>query len=411
MSNNQTTSEIRGGVGLFTFSTIVLMLFYVLPQTVVFINNNVMAIIVTIYYALFISKYVPPATIINSFALALPYLFLYWINGFWGDFKLGFVLPCMTLWTLVMPCYVVIAIKKRNNLFEQKSILIATIICLLYVSISTFRALAIDPVIMREMAGGDAEIATPMRLMGVGGFGIAYSLGALFISLWTLHSYYKSSLVSFIFYLVVLIGCGLLVVQSQYATLLFITIFGLAFSFFIQAKTPQQKMIIIGVSLVFIIMFQGLIVLGISFFEGQVLGVKFQLIYDGIWGGNGTENISGDRSQFHMDALRMFLKSPFWGYNGFASAETYDTAHSTILSVMTASGLIGIVSYFSFFHHVVKRMMGCLFNKRNYNYYYPVILFYICFAVLNPIDYSFDCSWVIFMIIPLFIFMTLNREV
>jgi len=401
----------RGSVTSFTVATVIMMLLYVMPQAVLFIRNDLLAIIATIYYVLFVRKYVSPSVLISTLLIAFPYLFLYGINGFWGNLKYGFVLPFMTLLTLVMPCFAMIAIVKRNNLREQKVILIVTALSLGYVAINTLIALATNPLIMRDLTGTtDGSFYVMTRMRGVGGYGIAYSMGALFIAFWVTRKYISDSFIHPVVYYTLMIGSALLIVQSQFGTLLFITIGGIALYYFIETKSFLQKLLVLSVTIVVIVLSKSLISLGMTMLEGEVIRYKFELIYDSIWGGGGAENISGERSQVQLEAYRLFLQSPIFGYNGFINLDAYKSAHSTIISVMAASGIIGLFSYLAMFYSVIRRILTCCFSlKEEKRLYYPVILFYLSFAFLNPIDFTFECSWIIFFVIPLLYYVVFNK--
>ena len=407
---NKTVNKSRGGVNLFSISTILLMLLYLLPQTMLFISNDILAIIATVYYALFISKYVSPHIVLRTLLIAIPYLLLCWINGYPGNLKLGFVLPFMTLLTLLIPCFAVIATVKRNNIAEQKVILIATGLCLLYIATASLSALSKNPMIMRDMAGGsELDILTPARLRGVGGYGTAYAMGALFIAFWGIRKYIKKSFIPPILFYVILIGTAWIVVESQYATLFFISILGVAIYYYIESKTTTQKVIIVLFTILLLFFSKALIQLGMSIQSLDVLRFKFELIYNGIWGGSGVENISGDRSQLQLSAWDLFLSSPIGGVPRFSSMEAYNRAHSTIFTVLIASGLIGFISYISLFISALSRSIKTCLSNRAKELYIPVVLFYLAFAFLNPIDYTFDCSWVIFYVVPLLLVMVVNE--
>ena len=411
MSQVQTLSNTHGkSVTPFSVATVIMTLLYVMPQTLLFVRNDMLAIIATLYYFVFLSKYVSIDQVFKVLLLGLPYSILYWIVGYSGNFKLGFVIPFMTLITLVMPCFAIIAVVKRNNWKEQKFISITTAISLLFVAITTFVALADNPLIMREMTGGGEYYITQARLRGVGSYGIAYSMGALFIAFWSLRRYLKKSFIPPIVYLVMTIVSGLLVVQSQFGTLLFITIGGVALHYFIEARTFPKRIMVLAVAIIVIISSQALIKMGMTMFGGEVLRYKFQLIYDGIWGGSGVENISGERSQVQLAALSFFLQSPVWGCSGVVFNEVFYSAHSTMIAVLAATGLIGFISYISAFYSAIKKVLSeCFISVAEKRLYYPVVLFYLSFAFLNPIDFSFECSWVIFFVIPLLYIMVFSQ--
>ena len=73
-SKTQTIKSQQNGFNLFSIATVIMMLFYILPQAVIFVRNDVMAIIVTVYYALFVSRYVSPAIVLKTMFLAAPCL-------------------------------------------------------------------------------------------------------------------------------------------------------------------------------------------------------------------------------------------------------------------------------------------------------------------------------------------------
>lgn len=411
MTQEKNINMNRGSVTSFTIATIIVMLLYVMPQAVLFIRNDLLAIIVTLYYIFFVRKYVSPGIIIGSLLIAVPYLFFYGINGYSGDLKHGFVLPFMTLVTLVMPCFAVIAVVKRNNSVEQKVIIIATAISLGYVAINTLIALASNPLVMRDLTGTtDESFYIVSRMKGIGSYGIAYSMGALCIAFWGIRKYIKNSFIPPVVYYLLIIVAVLLVIESQFGTLLFITIGGIAVHYFIEAKSFGQRVLILVAAITVLILSKTLISLGMTMLSGEVLRYKFELIYESIWGGDGAENISGERSQVQLRAYQLFLQSPIYGYSGFASLDAYGSAHSTILSVMVASGIIGLISYLGMFYSVIKRTVTiCFISDKEKRLYYPVVLFYLSFAFLNPIDFSFECSWIIFFVIPLLIYMVFNK--
>lgn len=410
MSQTQAIRNKQGGFNLFSIATVVMMLFYILPQAVLIVRNDVMAIIVTVYYALFIRRYVSPATVLKTLLLAIPYLLLFWANGFPGNARLGFVLPFMTLWTLVMPCFAIIAVVKRNNPDEQKVIIIAISICLLYVFISTFRGLAIDPLIMREMAGSEDIAVHIARMKSVGGYGFAYAVGALFIASWLINKFIKHSLYLKLLMIVIIIACGVLIVQSQYATLLFISIFGVAIYYFITANTLGKKIRVVVIALIAFFASQTLVIMGTSLFGGDVLRYKFTLIYDAIWGNAGVENISGDRLQLQLDAFDLFLSSPIWGYSGATNLEEFNESHSTFIGNMALTGIIGVTSFFLLFYSSIKHMISIVFaNITEKKLYIPILFFYFLFAWLNPIEYAFECAWMIFFVVPLMFEFLINK--
>jgi len=98
-----------------------------------------------------------------------------------------------------------------------------------------------------------------------------------------------------------------------------------------------------------------------------------------------------------------------FGEIGAVNTEAYSESHSTLLSVMACSGIVGLISYLNVFYYSCKHMILSVFNSAERRLYFPVATFYFALAWLNPIDFSFECSWMIFFVIPLIYVMIFNK--
>ena len=118
-------------------------------------------------------------------------------------------------------------------------------------------------------------------------------------------------------------------------------------------------------------------------------------IYTALTGG-GTDSL-GSRPELILEAAARWLKSPIWG--GY---ETSVRTHSTIFSLLEATGVIGLFSF-----------LGCLFGsykmvsvklKKNGGdtlLISIVFLYVLALATLNPVGYVFEVTIAAFFIAPL----------
>lgn len=386
----------------FVIATTLVSAMLFLPQSYIFLRNDMMGILLTVYYMLFVAKYVNIGTVFQKISPVIPYLLLSWLVAYGMSFKYGFVLPGMTLWSLLMPAFASIAVIKRNNKQEQKMILLGMFIIVAYVSYNTLMAVIDNPNVMRANEGGGEDSAQHyLRLMGIGNYGYAYSMGALFVALFSVRKIITNKYKRL--FMIASVFCAIVVLLSQYATLLFICIFSVFTYMILNAKKTDQKILLFLLAIIIYFSLQGFIYAGITIFEGQVLGEKFQMIYDGFWGTGDIEHLSADRSEKQLNAFRVFLQSPIIGNNYFDSTnqEAIGLAHSTIISILALTGLIGLISYLATFFNVIKYQVSKIFADSTKTAYFTVLAFYAFFAVLNPIDYTFETSWVIFFIVPI----------
>lgn len=395
----------------FVIATVLVSAMLFLPQSYIFLRNDAMGMLLTGYYFIFVAKYVPLGKVFSKFSPVLPYLFLSWLVAYGMSFKYGLVLPGMTLWTLLLPAFASIAVIKRNNPKEQKLILLGMFILVVYVSFNTLMAVIDNPNVMRANEGGEGSAQNYLRLLGIGNYGYAYSMGALFVALFSIRKLVPLKIKHL--FTIATVFCAIVVLLSQYATLLFICVFSVFAYMIFNAKNINQKFLLVILAIIIYFSLQGIIYAGIKIFEGQVFGDKFQMIYDGLWGTGDVEHLSADRSEKQLNAFRVFLQSPLVGNYFFDSAnrEPIGLAHSTIISILALTGLIGLTSYLATFYNVIKYQVHKVFANSTKIAYYTVLAFYVFFALLNPIDYTFETSWIVFFIVPIiFNYFVVNKS-
>ena len=385
----------------FVISVIVMMLMYMVPQIKVIVPYDRLALVSFIFVALFVLR-TDSNHIIRVLLCALPYSFLMFIVARQGDFKYGFVHPLMTLWLLVFPAILATEVVGRNNQKEMMVIVVSSLIVLvvsLFLGISVFgenqdalRALA---------ARQDEDYVQDLTQRGVGGFGATYSTGGLLVAC-LLSLRFSLKKVTKILLVVLSLFLVYYILNAQFATLIIITFLSAAYYFYSTAKSSRQKFLIFAIGCLFVIAMPSFMQLIVNFFGDTTVGDKFSQMDIALFeGGGGFSNVSGQRSKFQLDALRLFLQSPIWGNSmstGNNAVIEY-SSHSTLLSVMACTGLIGLSSYYFTFSSSVRILLKKAYI--NQDFYNPIIFYLILFSVFNPITGSLEAMWCYFVIIPL----------
>lgn len=140
----------------------------------------------------------------------------------------------------------------------------------------------------------------------------------------------------------------------------------------------------------------------IALYEDSTIAARLSRMSDSLWGNGDASDISGQRSIYQLNAYNLFLESPIWGNNitKQPNAFTYLACHSTLLAVACSTGIIGIWSYLKTFYTAFKNEINLIIDPNLHTSYYPVAIYYLLFAFLNPIDTVTEAAWLIFVIIP-----------
>ena len=199
-----------------------------MPSVRLFFDYTELAIISFIFYAIFIFKgegFIPIMKIVINL---LPYMLVSFLIAKSGNFKLGFLHPLLVTWCMLFPGLLCKDIIIRNNKREIVLIFIVTMSMLLFVMYNTILAFADSADIMRELTAVstmDDEVRISYANANIGGFGIAYGSGAVVVLLTTfVFNNIKNSVLKVVTYSL-LVFFGYFVLNAQFATLLFLTIF------------------------------------------------------------------------------------------------------------------------------------------------------------------------------------------
>lgn len=388
----------------YIFSVSVLSAIYILPAVRIGFDYTTLAVVLFIFYAVFIFRlegFIPIKTIVLNL---LPYMLISFFVAKSGNFKLGFLHPLLITWCMLFPGILCKDIISRGNRKEMVVIAVITMSMLLYIMYNTIGAFAYSSNIMRSLTAVstmDDELRISYALANIGGFGIAYGSGAVVVLLITLvvNKLQRKGL-GLITYL--LLGFFLyFVLNAQFTTLLFLTTFCSILSLYYSKYGQQnkQQLIILGIVLLFLTPMLLQFVAGL--YEGTTIGDKLIRFNESMFGGGDVTEVSGQRSKFQIDAFKLFLRSPIWGSDvtkNVTNATIYGASHSTMLGVACATGLIGLISYYRTYWVILKPIFKDYAS--NGKQYVALVLYFFSFSFFNPSETSEAC-WIIFLIVPL----------
>lgn len=384
--------------------TILVAAFYLFPQMRILIRFDQIAYLTALYIICFVVRYVNFNLILNLLKYAIPFCLLMFVaKGL--DFKYGFLHNFMSIWNLVIPSIICISLFHRNRPRELFIITWSAIIMLLITCFITLTAIGETQNVMRELTAGttDEDYAMGLREMGVGGYGIAYAMGAFTVGLFSLLQQMEKYDVWKYVVLILFVFSFYFITQAQFATLLIITSVGVATTYWLNANTIGRKLEILVATLILIFVLPLIVDFLIDIYKDSPIGSHLSQIYETLWRkGNEASVASSERSQYQINAFSLFLKSPIWGNNitQQPNAFIHLACHSTLLAVACSTGIIGIWSYIKTFHTAFDNEIKLIIAQRLHKSYYSIVLYYLLFAILNPIDTVTEASWVIFVLIP-----------
>ena len=366
-----------------------------------------------IYAALIMLAFLPIAVIkmqchVNYYVLlaitTLVSSAFYFVNGVYGSVDtineiiraLRFFLPIIWAAYAFRFC----SVKQRRN------ILIIFAVIVLFMLIKTIHALEKDAWIARILAqdkSTDTAEIRAYRMGNVGGFEFSYMVGVVVLCLtWAALKY--RNVKARILCIAGAAACFYYIIQTMYMTLLLLTFVGVILLLLFKTKSRLVKIAIVLGSIIVALSLAPLFKYLSEVFSGSLLSTKFMQFYTALTGG-GADSL-GSRPELIQDAVGRWLKSPIWG--GY---ETSDRTHSTVFSLLEATGLIGLFSFLGCLFGSYKMISAELKKSGIDTLLISIVFMYIlALATLNPVGYVFEVTIAAFFIAPLWSEWICNRN-
>lgn len=398
---------------LYVIAVSILSAIYIMPSVRIMFDYTSLAVILFLFYMVFIFKlegFIPIKTIMVNL---LPYMLVSFLVAKQGDFKLGFLHPLLITWCMLFPGILCKDIIKRGNIKEAILILTITMSMLVYIMYNTINAFAVSENIMRELTAVstmDDQVRISYANANIGGFGIAYGSGAVVVLLITLiFNKFRNRRIEIITYLLLAFFIYF-VLNAQFTTLLLLTIFCSLLTLYYSDYGQRNKGKVIVLCILLFLFAPLLFQILADLYQGTTIGNKLIRFNVSVFGGGDITEASGQRSKFQIDAFNLFLSSPLWGGNvtdNMTNATIYGASHSTMLGVACSTGIIGLLSYYKTYWAIMKPIF------KNYTgngkQYITLVLYFFCFSCFNPSEAPEAC-WIIFLIVPL-LFNLFNHRI
>lgn len=384
----------------YAICTIGVIALYLLPQIQLVFNVVYKAIITFVYFLVFIVPNGRAKSALNLIVWAMPLILLMFLVAKPMDLKYGLVQNFMFIWINIFPAILCSDIIKRNDIKWNYILLASSLILYSYVALRTMLQYQETPDIARVMTSGntDEDFVASMKLLGIGGFGIAYCSGIISIALITLVVQFELPKNLSTIVLLLAAFTLLFAFTARFTTLIIITTISLLMMAFYNVQGIFKRFLFIS-GVVLLILFLPII---IQFFadynEGNPVGRNLSGLYETIWGNSDELSL---REYYRQASLRVFLDSPIWGNNVTGSLSFLHThSHSTVYEYAIATGIIGLLSFFGTMYKSFKLNILEVEPRVYKALYYPLIVYYLLLSYYNPSNVAEICL-AIFFIVPL----------
>lgn len=320
------------------------------------------------------------------------------------QFKLGFLHPIMTLWIWVFPYLMCAYLIQQNNNRSTLIILCCLLMMFGVVFFATIKAMDIFPDVMRMMTSGDTDsnLVTRLNLMNVGGYGIAYGCGAIFLGTLSAMFAFRLNKRFIIFAIALIVPCLYIIVKAQFATLLILCFLWTMISILICMKSLFVKMIVCIVCILILLFADPILYTVVEFFQGTATGDHLQDVYNSFFL---NEQYKSLRSEYQLNALSTWLQNPLFGNDLTiqSNADVASHSHSTLLSIGLKSGLMGMVCYYMCYYYAFKGLFDEILDIKVKHIFIILGGYFFCLSVFNPTE-SDILSFCLGMLSPLLVF-------
>lgn len=390
----------------FCIAVLFLQVCYLLPVMQIYFNVQTVVYISIFFTIIFCHDKISLSVIYRTLLILLPYYLIMFFIARPGDAKYGFLHPILLSWHVVFPAILALQLLLRGRRYEILFVLTTFLIIVLYVLFQSFNEMETNDVILREMTSGNTDEEYKLLMMNenVGGFGFSYMCGGAFLcclaNFLFIKTRYKTMRVAL---LVLIVIFAVFITRAQFTTLLLLSIVGVGYIIFINIGNFKWRLaflvLIAPLSSVLIPLFISMLV---DYFQGTVVGDHLHLFYNSLMGNGEGDNYATSRVQLRSDALQQIMQSPFWGQNVMVQPARYlfSHSHTSVLSYLIATGLIGTISYFYALWVVIRPTTQLFSRKAFLHVVVPFIGYYVVLAFYNPVEAP-EMSWAFFCIFPL----------
>lgn len=369
----------------------------------VFVDTVTLAFLSLAFSAIFIF----PNSFIKvgvSLKYIIPYVAIMFFIAVPGQLVRGLMYPFYLFWNCLFPAILCAEIIKRKDIKWKIFLLLSSFTVLCFVIYKTSIQLSENDAIMRAMTSGnnEEEFYSSMKLMGIGGYGTAYSSGMLAAFFAATALYIKKTNENKKIYTICILLFAIFAwfsYKAQFTTLIVITTVAIGMSFmFYSEKTSWRIMLIVLLGFI-IFMLPSIVQFIIQDNLDNSIGAHLQEVYNRYWGSGAVEE--DIRAVYRGQCFRYFLGSPIWGQDTTGAINwIYTHSHSSFLSILLATGIIGIFSYYLSLYKAYRHIISNNTDLCKKIIFRSQIAYFLMLSYFNS-SMAIELYWCLFLIIPL----------
>lgn len=270
----------------------------------------------------------------------------------------------------------------------KKVILVFSYVLIAYVMLITMQELIINPNVTRAWAGFEESSAN-----NVGNYYFVYAI-PFTIAISTIFACrakkraIKAIMVALVIYQIYFL------LLAQYTLAVLISIIGICAEIYCNTKLGRKKTILILIFFILAILSPWLLKIAASHVPSEQMAIRLHEIYCFLVGGDASGYNMNGRVTLYTEAIKAFLKSPFWGNRHL----NFD-GHATFLTVLSDLGLFGGIPFYYLYFSSLKRVRVIINDKGNY--YGPIFLMLLLMGFTNPIHTALPLMYVVWFLVPL----------
>ena len=382
---------------------ICLFALYLLPSVSIGSTTVLMLLLMFCVYLMAVDKEVFPV-VLGSLALitllAVAYTFLTDASSIAQDVSgrdmKRFISKFYQYLALYFPAILFIRISKSASRKQKKILVIAGVVLMVYVIISTWLFLIENPDATRQWENFETNSA-----YNVANFYFIYSVPVMISILAIVMLKVKrfSKLIAF----AALLAAIWFLVKAQYTLSILIAIIGVLIQLYRSIRTSVGKVLFVSGMALFVVFLPQLLEMFISIIPSEQVSERLTEIHRFLTGqGTGGYNLNGRLTLYGRTVLA-FLESPLWG-----NARLGFDGHATFLTVLADTGILGAIPFYTLLWFICRRIRRELpMGRPQIN---VIIFMFVMMGLTNPIHASFQLGFTAWFLAPLTIQLLLKED-
>lgn len=404
MNNNLTVTDKQNKLATLEFALIVLLMaIYLLPSVSIGSTTFLGMLIMYSAYIFFFdrkSSQTVVAVLLLVALLALVYAFLTDANSIAQTVSnrtlKRFISKMYQYYTLYFPAVIFVHVKMKASLKQKKTLMVVSLIMIVFVMYTTWMFLLENPDATREWENFDENAQK-----GVANYYFIYAI-PIIISIITACYVKLRKTAKYISIVLVLVGL-IFLINAQYTLSVIISIIGIVFQIYRSVKKSSSKVFFVLAVILISFFIPTLLEFAIENIKSEQMTIRLSELHDFLTGkGAGGYNLNG-RLTLYWETLKAFFKSPIIGNRNLS----FD-GHATFLTVLSDTGILGGVPFYTLLCFVVCRINRMLREKKIQ--FAAVVLMFVLMGTTNPIHASMPLGLATWFIAPLMIETIFNEE-